>query len=223
METRPRGSHLFLGVTLFTQAVTSLAAGIVFLNPFNTQTIDEAFMRMVAGSNAAAYVSIALQAVTAVVIVLLGAALYRASGRSRTAAAAAFGLYAAEAVLLLAGQAFVFGMMQSARLYAESGDPQLIALTKILYACREFSGGIAMVPFGVGALIFYSRITLEGVVPRWLGWYGIITVIPIIVGVPLGVFGADVPFLFLAPYVPFEFAAGAYLIVKSLRRRTAAV
>ncbi|MBE0600888.1 MAG: DUF4386 family protein, partial [Firmicutes bacterium] len=100
--------------------------------------------------------------------------------------------------------------------------PQLIAVTNILYACRQFCGEIAMVPFGVGALFFYSQITAEKIIPKWLGWYGMATVVLILFGVPLGTFGVDVPFLLLVPYVPFEFAAGAFITVKSLLKPKAA-
>jgi hypothetical protein len=223
METIKQKLGLFLGVTLFTQAVTSLLGGVIFLNPFNTLDIGDGFIQMLAASTGTAYISIVLQIVTAMVIIMLGAALYHAAGRrNKTAATVALCLYAAEAVLLLAGQAFVYGMLQAAQLYAASGDAQLIAVTNILYSCRQFCGEIAMVPFGIGALIFYSQITAEKIIPKWLGWYGMVTVLAILFGVPLGTFGVTVPFWIMALYVPFEFAAGGYITVKSLLLKNAA-
>jgi hypothetical protein len=224
MGTNKRGLLLFLGIALFTQAVTSLVGGVVFLNPFNTATIDGAFMQMVAGSTGAAYASILLQVVTAVVIIMLGVAMYRIAGHLNKAMAdVALGMYVTEAILLLIGQAFVYGLLQAARLYTQGGGDTLIAAANILYACRQFCGEIAMIPFGVGALIFYCQIMKAGVIPKWLGIYGLVTVPLILVFVPLGTFGVEVPFLLMVPYLPFEFFTGAYLIFRALGKRALAV
>lgn len=223
METNKRGLPLFLGITLFTQAVTSLVGGIIFLNPFNTETIDSAFMQMVADSTGAAYVSILLQIVTAVVIIMLGVALYRIAGyQNKVMADIALSMYVTEAILLLVGQAFLYGLLKAAQLYAADGNAALIAVGNILYTCRKFSGEIAMIPFGIGAVAFYSLITKVKVIPKWLGYYGIATALLVLVCIPLGTFGVEVPFALLVPYVPFEFFAGAYIIVQSLRKRTIA-
>lgn len=218
METNRRKLLLFFGITLFTQAVTSLVGGCIFLNSFNTAMIDDAFMRMVAGSAGTAFVSITLQMVTAVVIVMLGAAMYRLAGHvNKTLAGTALILYAMEAVLLLVGQAFVYGLLKTADLYVASGDQTLISLGSVLYQCRKFCGEIAMFPFAVGAVIFYSQVTKAGLFPKWAGWYGVATAALIGVCIPLGTFGVDVPTALLIPYMPFEFAMGIYVIVKSRR------
>lgn len=223
MEANKRGLSLFLGITLFTQAVTSLLGGIIFLNPFNTQVIDGAFLRLVADSAGAAYASMALQLVTAVVIVMLGVAMYRAAGHlNKPMADIALLMYAMEAIALLVGQAFIYGLLQTAQLYVQGGGEQLIATSGILYACRQFCGEIAMVPFGVGALIFYYQIMKAGVIPKWLGLYGLVTVPLIMVCVPLGTFGVEVPFLLMVPYMPFEFFTGAYVTIQAGRKRVIA-
>lgn len=216
METGKRGLLLFFGFTLFTQAVTSLVGGILFLNPFNTAVIDDAFMRMVAGSTGMAYLSIALQIITATVIVMLGVAMYRLAGHlNKPMADIALILYAMEALLLIAGQAFVYGLLKAAEQYLTSGDPALIALGNVLYACRKFCGEIAMFPFGIGAILFYSLVAKANMIPRWLGWYGIVTAAMIAVCVPLKTFGVEVPVVLMAPYMPFEFFTGVYVTLRS--------
>lgn len=216
METNKRNLLLFFGLTLFTQAVTSLTGGMLFLNPFNTAVIDDAFMRMVAGSAGAAYASMALQILTAVVIVMLGVAMHRLAGHlNRPMADIALILYAMEALLLIAGQAFVYGLLRTAQQYLASGDPTLVALGDVLYACRKFCGEIAMFPFGVGAVLFYFLVMKAGIFPRWFGWYGIVTAALIAVCVPLQTFGVDVPVALMAPYMPFEFVGGVYVTLKS--------
>ena len=222
METNKRKMLLFLGITLFTQAATSLIGGCIFLNPFNSSVIDDAFMRMVAGSANTAYTSIMLQVVTAVVIVLLGVAMYTIAGHfCKPMADVALMMYVAEAVLLVVGQAFVYGLLHTAQLYVASGDASLIAVGNVLFGVKKFCGEIAMVPFGVGAVIFYTLIAKANAIPKWLGWYGVITAAVIGVCIPLGTFGVDVPTAFLVPYIPFEFLTGIYIIVVSRRKQLA--
>ncbi|MEZ4508127.1 MAG: hypothetical protein R2881_00200 [Eubacteriales bacterium] len=53
------------------------------------------------------------------------------------------------------------------------------------------------------------------ILPKWLALWG--TGLPrrwIMIGVPLTMLGAVVPTFVLAPYVPFEFFTGAYMLVR---------
>ncbi len=52
------------------------------------------------------------------------------------------------------------------------------------------------------------------------GWWGVLTAPLILIGVTLMLFGVDVPFAFLVPYVPFEFFAGVFVIIKYARKKS---
>ena len=87
----------------------------------------------------------------------------------------------------------------------------------MLSTTEDFIGKIAMIPFGIGAVIFYWLITKAQAVPKWLGWYGIVTVPLILIATPLMAFGVNVPFWIMVPYVPFEFFTGVFVIVKAAK------
>jgi hypothetical protein len=217
METiKPsKGLLQFFGITLFTQAVTSLIAGSIFLGPFDSNEINDTSMRMIAQNSVTAYTSIILQIITAIVIIMLGVAIYRIAGhKNKPMADIALLMYSFEAILLVVGQVFIFGLLESARVYIASGDINLLSIGKILLTCKEFSGEIAMIPFGIGAILFYYLLLKAEILPKWLGIYGLITVPLILIGVPLMTFGVDVPFAFLVPYVPFEFFTGIFILIK---------
>ncbi len=82
METAKikNGLFKFLGITLFTQAVTALIGGSIFLGPFDSSIINDATMKTIASSTNVAYISILLQMITAVVIIMLGVAMYKTAG-----------------------------------------------------------------------------------------------------------------------------------------------
>lgn len=212
--------YKFLGITLFIQAVTALIGGSIFLGPFDTNEITDATMRTIANSTGTAYISILLQIVTAVVIIMLGIAMYRAAGHiNKVIADIALGMYVFEAILLAVGQVFTFGLIEASKMYLISADSNLFAIGKIMLSCREFAGQIAMIPFGIGAILFYYLLMKAKILPKWLALWGLITVPLILVCVPLMTFGIEAPFVLLVPYVPFEFFAGIYILIKYSKKR----
>jgi len=222
METTKNNRRLlqFLGIALFTQAVTSLIGGSIFLGPFDSNEITDATMKVIANSTQTAYISMLLQIITGVVIIILGVAMYRAAGhKGKTMAVIALSMYIFEAALLAVGQVFVFGLVQASRIYSISGDANLLALGKVLLSCREFAGEMAMIPFGVGAILFYYLLMKAKILPKWLALWGLITVPLILICVPLATFGIETSFVLLVPYVPFEFFTGIYILVKYRKKR----
>lgn len=223
METIKLNKSLFrfLGVTLLLQAVTSLVGGSIFLGPFDSSVITDITLRTISDSSTVAYTSILLQMITAVVIIMLGVAMYRAAGHiNKTMAMIALSLYILEATLLAVGQVFVFGLVEVGHLYSIAADTNLITIGKILLVCKEFAGQIAMIPFGIGAILFYFLLLKAQVIPKWLALWGIVTVPLILVGVTLMAFGVEVPFFILVPYVPFEFFTGIYIIIASINKES---
>jgi len=210
-----RSLMLFLGITLLVQAVTALIGGTIFLGSFDSSEITSETIRNISDSAVTGYVSILLQMITAVVIIMLGVAMYQAAGHSnKTIAIVALCLYIFEATLLDMGQVFVFGLIEVSNLYSSSVDANLIPLGDILFTCREFAGQIAMIPFGIGAILFYYLLLKAKIVPSWLALWGIFTVPLILIGVTLMAFGVNVPFIVFIPYVPFEFFTGIFIIIR---------
>jgi hypothetical protein len=208
-----KGAMRFFGITLFTQAVTALIGGSIFLGPFDESEFGETTLRMIYNSTGVAYTSVLIQIVTAVVIIMLGVAMYMLGRNvSETMAIVALSLYILEAVLLALAQVFAFGLVEVSRLFSISADINLIAIGEIFLVCKSFAGEIAMIPFGIGAILFYYLLLKAEVLPKWLALWGILTVPFILISVPLMSFGINAPFFLLVPYVPFEFFTGIYVL-----------
>jgi hypothetical protein len=210
-----KNSLLLLGIAFFTQATTSLIGGAVFYNPFIEEGNIPATMNNIAANVSAVYAGVFLQIVTALVIVLLGVLLYRITENiNKTAAVLALGFYIFEAILHTIGQAFVFSLVELSGIWTAGGDAVLINISQALMTARTFAGGIAMIPFGLGAIIFYCLLLKAKIIPKWLAIWGLVTVPFVLVGVPLTVFGVSVPFALFVPYVPWEFFTGIYILIK---------
>jgi len=204
----------FLGTTLLVQAVTSLIGGLMFKSLISEADITTT-MSNLAHNVSYANVSIFLQMVTAMVIIMLGAAIYHTAGHiNKTMAGLGLFFYALEAALLVVSQTFIFGLIHASQLYMANSDAALLNLGLVLFACNDFAAKIAMVPFGLGAVLFYYLLMKAEIIPRWLALWGLVTAQFILVGIPLMAFGVQVPIWLLAPYVPFEFFTGIYILIR---------
>lgn len=217
--TNKKGLFLLLGISLVTQATTSLVGGLIGIGPFTkTDSMADA-MNNIAGNISGVHIGIFLQIVTSLVIIVLAAALYQA-GKSagKTAAIAAFGFYLTEAIVHIVGQFVIFAIAEVSRQYVSAGDTSLLATASLLFSVRDFIGAITMIPFGLGTILFYFLITKAKIIPKWIGIWGIVTVSFILVGWSLEAFSiVSVPFILYVPYVPWEWVAGIYIFVKGLK------
>jgi len=213
MTTNKNGSFQLLGVAFFAQALTSLIGGVLYDSLISKESINITLSNM-ANSISTIYSSVFLLIVTAVVIILLGVAMYMAAGHiNKTMAMIALGFYIFEAVLLAVSQVFVSGLVKVSQLYLTGGDAGLVSLGNVLLSCKDFTGKIAMIPFGFGAIFFYYLLMKAKIIPKWLALWALITVPFVLVGVPLTAFGVTVPFAIFIPYVPFEFFTGIYILI----------
>jgi hypothetical protein len=201
-----------LGAAFFLQALIPLLGDVIF-SPLEAEDITATMTNMV-NNVSTVYASMLLWIVTAVVIVVLGAALYQTTSRTGgTMALLGFGLYLFEAVLVIVGQAAVYGLLRSSQLFLAGGDAGLAGLGSALLATRHFAGEIAMVPFGVGAMLFYYLLMKSGTIPKWLALWGLVAAPLVTIVITLRTFGIAAPFALCYPYVPFEFFTGIYILI----------
>jgi len=69
-------------------------------------------------------------------------------------------------------------------------------------------------------MIFYCLLFKSDLVPKWLPLWGVITVPFVLAGAAISACGIHVPSGFLAlaiPYIPFEFFAGIYILVRGFQ------
>jgi len=206
---------LLLGIAFISQATTSLIGGAVLYNPFVTEGNITATMDSFTENAASIYAGVFLQVVTAAVIIVLGTLLYRATEQvNKVAAVIALLFYVFEAILHVVGQSFVFSLVELSQNFSAAGEATLVPIASAMMANRVFAGGIAMIPFGLGAILFYYLLMKSKIIPKWLAIWGLVTVPFVLVGIPLTVFGIAVPFAVFVPYVPWEFFTGAYIIIR---------
>jgi len=75
---------------------------------------------------------------------------------------------------------------------------------------------LMMLPFCVGAIIFYYLLYRSRLVPAALSLWGLMAVFPVLLGTVLTILGFQ-PSLFLyLPYIPFEFVIGIWILIKGL-------
>jgi hypothetical protein len=210
---------LLLGISLVIQASTSLVGGLIGIGPFTKTENMTDTMNSLAGNISGVYIGIFLQIVTALVIIALAAALYQ-TGKSvsKTTAIIAFGFYLTEAIVHFIGQIEIFAIVEVSKQFVATGDTTLLTIAELLFVSREFIGAVTMIPFGLGAILFYFLITKAKVIPKWLGAWGLVSVLFILVGWSLEAFNVvAVPFVLYVPYVPWEWVAGIYICIKGLK------
>ncbi|MBO9608504.1 MAG: DUF4386 domain-containing protein [Paenibacillaceae bacterium] len=203
------------------QAITSLVSGALFLNPFAVQGDIAGTMRRFAGHAAFVQAGIAGDIVTALGIIALAAVLYAAVGqRNKPLALVALGFYILEAGILVVSKIAVFALLHISQEYIATGEPSLETMANLALAAKDFTYRVHMIPFGLGATIFYYLLYRSNIVPAWLALWGLVAVPFVLVGSVWAAFAASVPPVLLAlaiPYVPFEFFAGAFLLVRGFQ------
>jgi len=210
-----------LGAALFIQAITSLISGTIFLGPFTDKNDIINIMLYTASNPTIAHFSIFLDIVTALVIVWLGVLFYSLLRKANQIwATTALVFYVVEAGMLIVSKFFGYALVQVSIAYSSSNDKVFEAIGQMLLQVKDFSYSMHIIPFGVGAILFYYLLYKIKAIPTWLSLWGLIAVVPVLFATILGVYGVEVPFFIMLPYVPFEFFAGGYIMIKGLSYRS---
>jgi hypothetical protein len=218
--TNPNKLYRATGWIMLAQAVLPLTAGLLFQS-LEAEGNAAATMANLAAHQPLVILTVLLWIVAAMCVAALGILLYDAvRAVSKSLAAIACGMYLLEAFLVVVGQVFVVALLKTSILPITSGGATLTDIGNVLLSCRHIAGELAMIPFGVGALIFYPLLMKTKALPKWLAIWGIASAPLIMIGVPLSTFGVSVPAAVLAPYVPFEFFTAVYLLIRYRKKST---
>ena len=97
------------------------------------------------------------------------------------------------------------------------GRPEdLQTLGNLALETMNFGFGLLMLPFCIGAILFYYLFYKSRVIPRALSLWGLISVQLALIGTLLTISGYNTPFIIYVPYVPFEWVVGAWILIKGL-------
>jgi uncharacterized protein DUF4386 len=219
-DERRRGRAL--GAAFLLQATTSLAGGIVLdfflLAPGKIGEI----MTRVAQHPAWMRADILDEMVTAGGVIWLGAVLFaKLRGYGETMARVGFALYVLEGGVLAASRIGAFLLLTASLDYVRAGRAaSLEPLGRLAYAAMDDGALLHMVPFCAGAFLFYGLLYKSRMVPRWLSVWGLAAMIPVTVGTICTVLGINIPFVLFAPYIPFEFFLGIWILIFGIRDET---
>ncbi len=208
-----------LGVAFLLQAVASLLSGVLLLAPLRVEDDIAETMITVADHAGQMRAYILGDLVTAMGIVFLAVVLYALLKRhGERLALVALGLYILEAALLAASRIAGFALLRISEEYVANGQPaDLETLGSVTLDTLDYGYTLHMLPFCVGAALFYTLIYRARIVPRALALWGLIALVPLTIAVLFVLFDYDVPMFVYFPYVPFEFVIGAWFLINGIR------
>lgn len=209
---------IVLGSFLFLQAATSLISGAFLFNPLVDDNSINITMTNIANNAFSVQAAILIDMFTAIGIIILGICLYQLLKKTdKLFASIALGLYIFEATLLVVSKYVLFSFLGLSTLYLKSPTIEISNYAQIMLDLNGFIYSSHIIPFGIAAIIFYYLLFKSKAVPNWLSLWGVITVPVVLIGVVLMMYNVPIPFILLVPYVPFEFVAGIYILIKGLR------
>ena len=212
-----------LGAAFLLQAVASMVSGLFLapvdlLKPSVSDNIS-AIMTSIANNALLMRASIVGEMITAIGIILLAVLLYATlKKQNKIIALVALGLYLAEAILLAVREILVFSLLRISQESVIAGHPAYLqTLGNLFYESQSFGYSILMLPFAVGAILFYYLFFKSGYIPRVLSLWGLVAVFLAFIGTLFELFGYNVPLVVFLPNLPFELTIGVWLMVKGIR------
>lgn len=212
-ENTPR----FLGAAFLLQAVTALIWTQLLLSLIVIGDIS-ASMVNIANNPLQMRASIVLTMVTAIGVAILGALLYLVLRKeNRIIALIAFVLYLLEASILAVSRIPAYSLLRISQESVVAEHPTYMQiLGNLLYELADFGDWLHMLPFALGAILFYSLFYKSGYIPRALSLWGLIAASLALIGTLSVLLGYDIPMLVFYLNLPFELTIGVWLLVKGV-------
>jgi hypothetical protein len=125
--------------------------------------------------------------------------------------------YIIEAGILIVSKFYGYAFLQMSKIYSINNEASFEVIGEVLLKSIDFSYKMHILPFGIGAVLFYGLLAKSRAVPVWLSLWGLITVIPVFIGTILEIYGIEIPCVVNLPYVPFEFFIGIFILINGVR------
>ncbi|HVN18948.1 MAG TPA: DUF4386 domain-containing protein [Dongiaceae bacterium] len=220
MSSHDRAPRI-LGAAFLLQAITSLLSGVILqvalIMPGN---ISETMIR-IANHPWLMRVNVFGEMITAIGVIFLGAVLYTTLRReNEILALAGFGFYILEAALLAASRIAALSLLRISHEYATAGHPTDLQTAGNLALASMNSGyQLLMLPFCLGAVLFYVLFYKSVIIPRALSIWGLGAVSLALIGTVCALAGHELSFAIYLPYLPFEFVVGIWILIRGGRAR----
>ena len=207
-----------LGIAFLLQSIAPLVSGAFLFDPLIDKGDIFKTMTNLTSHSFTEQLSFFLDVVTMIGIFWLGVLLYNLLNKlNKVWALTGLALYILEAVMHFTGKVFGNGLLRISELYTATADASLVPLAQIFLQINKFLPALAMIPFGIGAILLYALMLKSKALPAWLMIWGLVSSLGILIGVPLMAYGVPVPLIVAAPYVPFEFFTGAFILIRGLK------
>lgn len=206
-----------LGAAFLLQAIASFIGFALVDSLIVPGSIAES-MANIANNPLQMRVSMVAQMITSLGVAMLGVLMYLVlKKQNKVVALIAMGFYLVEAAILAASRMPMFALLRISEESVEAGHPESLQfLGNLFYESAEFGEWLHMLPFAIGATLFYYLFYQSRYIPRILSIWGLIAASAAVVGTLLVLFGIDVPMIVFMPNLPFELAIGLWLLFKGI-------
>jgi len=208
-----------LGVAFLLQAFTSLASGVILQVALVVPDNISATMIRIAHHAWLLRANVFGEMITAVGVVFLGAVLFLTLRRhSEIIALAGLGFYILEATLLAVSRISALSLLRISQEYTTAVDASdLQRAGELALGSMNFGYQLLMLPFCLGAILFYYLFYKSAIIPRALSLWGLAAVSVALMGTVSAVAGHELSFAIYLPYLPFEFVVGVWILVRGGR------
>jgi hypothetical protein len=208
--------HRLLGFAFLLQAVTALFGSAVLLDALFVEGDIAATMMNIAANPLQLRAGVLVETITAMGIIFLGVMMYQTFKElNPKLATVALGLYIFEGGLLAVSRSFGFSLLHLSQEAVTTGFPEhLQSMGNLAMANLNSIYALHMLPFCVGAILFYLLLDRSRILPRWVSLWGVISVGFTLILTVVALMGVEVPFFLYLPYAPFEFLVGIWLLVQ---------
>jgi len=163
-------------------------------------------------------VSIVAEMIAIIGIVMLGALLFvTLKEQNGKIATVALGLYIVTAAIIAVSRVAAYALLRISQESVLAGHPaHLVTLGNLFYELQEFGYFLHMLPYTLGAAMFYYLLTRSRYVPRAISLFGLVAAVLALVGSLCDHLGVAVPLFVFLPNLPFDLGIGLWLLIKGI-------
>ena len=207
-----------LGAAFLLQAVASIIATLLMTPLIKPDQIIDTMIN-ISNHPLQMQLSILGEVIAVLGIVMLGALLFiTLKKQNRNMAFIALGLYVITALIIAVSRIASFALLRISQESVLAAHPALLqTLGNLFYKTQEYGYFLHMLPYTLGASIFYYLFYKSGYLPKILSIWGLIAAPLAFIGTIFDHFGVPVPLLFFVPNLPFDFGVGFWLIFKGFQ------
>lgn len=207
-----------LGAGFLLQVIAPIVSNLFLLGPLIVPDNMSQSMINIANNAIQLQASVLVELFTVIGIIMIGVLMYVIlKEQNMNIATLALGLYLVEATILAVSRIPIYALLVLSRESVMAGHPSyLLTLGKLFYELQSFGYSIHMLPFAVGASLFYYLFYKSGYIPKALNVLGLIAAPLALIGTVFSLLGYSVPIFVYILNLPFELGIGFWLLFKGI-------